>query len=112
MVLTAIDPILRLPAAEAPSVLPGLNPNHPNARIKQPISTAEISCPMIALLDPSRLNLPIRGPMIRVTAKAVIPPTAWTTPDPAKSQYPLPNPTFVPSCASHPPPQAHLPSSA
>src|SRR5260370_27537206 len=85
-VLTANDPMRRLPAAEAPSVLAGLNPNHPNAKMKQPIRTAEMSCPMIALLEPSRLNLPIRGPMIRVTAKAVIPPTAWTTPDPAKSQ--------------------------
>ena len=86
MVSTAMVPIRRLPAAEAPSVLPGLNPNQPNARMKQPISTAEMSWPMIGLLDPSRLNFPMRGPMIRHTASAVIPPTACTTPDPAKSQ--------------------------
>ena len=49
MVLTAMEPMRRQPAAEAPSVLPGLNPNQPKARMKQPISTAEISWPMIAL---------------------------------------------------------------
>ena len=49
MVLTAMVPMRRLPAAEAPSVLPGLNPNQPKARMKQPISTAEMSWPMIAL---------------------------------------------------------------
>ncbi len=37
--------------------------------MKQPISTAEMSWPMIGLLEPSRLNLPMRGPMIRETAK-------------------------------------------
>ena len=86
MVLTAIEPMRRLPAAEAPRVLPGLNPNQPKARMKQPISTAEMSWPMIALAEPSRLNLPMRGPIIMATARAVIPPTACTTPDPAKSQ--------------------------
>ena len=86
MVSTAIVPMRKLPAAEAPSVLPGLNPNQPKARMKQPINTAEMSWPMIGLLDPSRLNLPMRGPMIKETASAVRPPTACTTPDPAKSQ--------------------------
>ena len=86
MVSTAMVPMRRLPAAEAPRVLPGLNPNQPKARMKQPISTAEMSWPMMALREPSRLNLPMRGPMIMDTASAVIPPTACTTPDPAKSQ--------------------------
>src|SRR5216683_2113507 len=104
MVFTAIEPMRRLPFADAPSVLPGLNP-------KQPIRTAEISCPIIGLLEPSRLNLPMRGPTIRHTASAVIPPTACTTPDPAKSQYPLPSPRLAPSCESQPPPQAQLPYS-
>src|SRR5713226_8117304 len=108
IVSTAMVPMRRLPLAEAPSVLPGLNPNQPNAIIKQPIKTAEMSCPMIGLAEPSRLNLPMRGPTIMHTASAVSPPTACTTPEPAKSQYPLPNPTFVPSCESHPPPQAQL----
>src|SRR3954464_11247633 len=101
----------RLPFAEAPSVLPGLNPNHPNARMKQPISTADMSCPMIAFGEPSRLYLPMRGPMIKAIANAVIPPTACTTPDPAKAQYPLPRPLLAPSCDSQPPPQAQLPNS-
>src|SRR6266567_2378689 len=109
MVFTAIEPIRRLPFAEAPSVLPGLNPNHPKARMKHPISTAEISCPIMAFADPSRLYLPIRGPTIIATARAVKPPTACTTPDPAKSQYPFPRPRFDPSCESHPAPQAQLP---
>src|SRR5260370_24250088 len=109
MVSTAIVPIRKLPEAEAPSVLPGLNPNQPNARMKQPMSTAETSWPRIGLLDPSRLYLPMRGPIIRHTANAVIPPTACTTPDPAKLQQPWARPTFVPSCESHPPPQAQLP---
>ena len=53
MVFTAMVPIRKLPFAEAPSVLPGLNPNQPKARMKQPISTAETSWPMIGLLEPS-----------------------------------------------------------
>jgi len=36
--------------------------------------------------DPSRLYFPIRAPMIIETARAVRPPIAWTTPEPAKSQ--------------------------
>ncbi len=86
IVSTAMVPMRRFPLAEAPSVLPGLNPNQPKARMKQPISTAEMSWPIIGLLDPSRLNFPIRGPTINDTASAVRPPTAWTTPEPAKSQ--------------------------
>src|SRR3954469_22455468 len=108
MVFTATDPMRRQPAADAPSVLPGLNPNQPNARMKQPISTAEMSCPMIGLAEPSRLNLPMRGPTIRHTASAVSPPTECTTPDPAKSAYPWLCPRLLPSCDSHPPPQAQL----
>src|SRR6267378_3072450 len=98
MVATAMVPIRRLPLEDAPNVLPGLNPNHPNARMKQPIRTAEMS----------RLNLPMRGPTIRHTASAVRPPTECTTPEPAKSAYPWLSPRLVPSCESHPPPQAQL----
>src|SRR5258706_12199332 len=105
---TAMVPIRRLPLEDAPNVLRGLNPNHPNARMKQPIRTAEMSCPMIGLAEPSRLNLPMRGPTIRHTASAVRPPTECTTPEPAKSAYPWLSPRLVPSCESHPPPQAQL----
>src|SRR5947209_6421337 len=111
IVVTAMVPIRRLPLAEAPSVLPGLNPNQPKARMKQPIRTADMSCPMIGLAEPSRLNLPMRGPTIRHTASAVSPPTECTTPEPAKSAYPLPNPRLVPSCDNQPPPHAQLANS-
>lgn len=36
MVFTAMIPMRRLPLADAPSVLPGLKPNQPKARMKQP----------------------------------------------------------------------------
>ena len=36
IVLTAIEPMRRLPLPDAPSVEPGLNPNQPKARMKQP----------------------------------------------------------------------------
>src|SRR5882672_927947 len=111
IVATATVPIRRFPLEEAPSVLPGLNPNQPNARMKQPIRTADMSCPMTGLAEPSRLNLPIRGPTIRHTASAVSPPTECTTPEPAKSAYPWLSPRLLPSCASHPPPQAQFANS-
>jgi len=86
MVFTAIDPIRKLPLPEAPSVEPGLNPNQPNARMKQPVSTMTMSCARMAFDFPVRSYLPIRGPSIIATANAVIPPTECTTPEPAKSQ--------------------------
>ena len=69
MVSTAIVPMRKLPLAEAPSVLPGLKPNQPNARMKHPIRTADMSWPRIVLLEPSRLYLPMRGPMINAHGK-------------------------------------------
>ena len=36
IVLTAMQPMRRLPLPDAPSVEPGLNPNQPKARMKQP----------------------------------------------------------------------------
>ena len=88
MVFTAIEPMRRLPLPDAPKVLPGLNPNHPNTKMKHPISTIVMSCPGIGFGLPFLLYLPIRAPRIMETARAVIPPTACTTPEPAKSQYP------------------------
>ena len=85
MVLTAMELMRRLPLAEAPSVEPGLNPNQPNARMKQPGSTITMSWPGIAFGLPSRVNFPMRGPMMMAIASAVMPPTACTTPEPAKS---------------------------
>ena len=88
IVFTATELMRRLPLAAAPSVEPGLKPNQPNARMKQPSSTIVMSCPGIALGLPCRVNFPMRGPMIIAIASAVIPPTECTTPEPAKSAYP------------------------
>ncbi len=86
IVLTATELMRRLPLADAPSVEPGLKPNQPNARMKHPSSTIVMSWPGIALAFPSRVYLPMRGPMMMPIARAVSPPTAWTTPEPAKSE--------------------------
>src|SRR5882762_1928776 len=86
IVLTATELIRRLPLPDAPSVDPGLKPNQPKARMKQPSSTSVMSWAGIALGLPSRVYLPIRGPIIIPIASAVTPPTECTTPDPAKSQ--------------------------
>src|SRR5262249_14787296 len=111
IVFTAIDPIRRLPFPDAPSVEPGLKPNQPKARMKQPVRTSTMSCPMIAFDFPCRVYLPIRGPQMIDSASALRPPTAWTTPDPAKSQYPFPSPKLPPRLASQPLPHAQLPNS-
>src|SRR6266700_2013923 len=60
---------------------------------------------------PSRLYLPRRGPSTTAPASAHQPPTAWTTPLPAKSMYPFPRP-ILPSCESQPPPQVRYPNEA
>ena len=85
IVFTATELMRRLPFADAPSVEPGLKPNHPNARMKQPSSTIVMSWPGIGFALPSRVYLPIRGPIRMPIASAVTPPTECTTPDPAKS---------------------------
>ena len=43
MVLTAMEPMRRAPLPEAARVLPGLNPNQPKARMKQPVRTITMS---------------------------------------------------------------------
>src|SRR4030095_15501887 len=108
IVFTATEPMRSAPWPKAARVLQGWNPNHPNARMKQPVSTITMSCPGMALGVPLRLYLPIRGPMIMASASAVTPPTECTTPDPAKSQYPCPKLKLPPSCDNQPPPQAQL----
>src|SRR5580765_6683522 len=108
IVLTATEAARSPPLPDSASVEPGLNPNQPNARMKQPQSTHMMSCPGMALAWPSRVYLPMRGPRINAQASAVIPPTEWTTPEPAKSAYPCPRPKFAPSIASQPPPHAQL----
>src|SRR5437764_12996165 len=111
MVLTATDPMRSPPLPEAPSVEPGLNPNQPKARMKQPVNTMTMSCPMRAFDLPVRVYLPRRGPTMIASASAMRPPTECTTPDPAKSQYPLPRPKLAPRLANQPPPQAQFANS-
>src|SRR3979409_767662 len=86
IVLTAPDEARRPQLPDRASVDPGLTPNQPNARMKQPHSTHMMSCPGIGLGLPSRVYFPIRGPMMSAHASAVIPPTECTTPEPAKSE--------------------------
>src|SRR5437588_12531217 len=111
MVLTAMIPIRRLPFIDAPSVLPGLKPNQPKARMKQPSKASTMLWPGMVFALPSRLYLPRREPNTMAPASAHQPPTACTTPLPAKSMYPLPRPT-APNCESQPPPPAPLPQTA
>src|SRR5262249_35819877 len=103
----AIEPIRTSVAA---SVLPGLNPNQPNARIRVPRATIGTSCAGIGFGVPSLLYLPIRGPRIQAPTSAVTPPVMCTTLDPAKSTCPLPSLKLAPRSASQPPPQTQAPN--
>src|SRR5262245_65552714 len=95
----------RSPAAR---VLPGLKPNHPKARMKQPSAAIGMLWPGIGFGVPSLLYLPIRGPSTIAPASAVTPPTMWTTDEPAKSTWPWPSPKFLPSCERQPPAHTQL----
>src|SRR5882672_7604269 len=108
IVATATMPMRRLPLPEAPKVEPGLKPNQPKARMKQPNRPRTRLWPGIGLTEPSLLYLPSRGPSTIAPARADQPPMACTTPEPAKSRYPWPRP-ILPSWLSQPPPQAQLP---
>src|SRR5580704_18336484 len=69
----------------ADSVLPGLNPYHPNQRIKPPEAAMVRSWGSIGP-PPSRLNLrPSLGPSTIAPASAMKPPIVCTTVEPAKS---------------------------
>src|SRR5712692_667659 len=89
IVTAAISPIRGLPLHEAPSVLPGLKPNQPKARMKQPIAAMFRLGPGIGLGVPSLLYWPKRGPSTTAAARPAQPPCECTTPEPAKSRYPL-----------------------
>ena len=65
--------------------------------------------PGMALAVPFLLNLPMRGPITIAPINAVAPPTMCTTPEPAKSTAPLPQPMVRPRLASQPPPHTHMP---
>src|SRR5262245_40564557 len=105
IVLTAITEMRRSAPA---SVLPGLKPNQPNARMKHPSAAMGMLWPGIGLGVPSLLYLPMRAPSTIAPARAVTPPTMCTTEEPAKSTCPWPSPKFLPSCESQPPPHTQL----
>src|SRR5437588_11528236 len=74
----------------ADSVEPGLNPYQPNHRITPPRAPMVRSWGGIGP-PPSRLNLrPRRGPRAMQPARAMTPPTVWTTVEPAKSRNTAP----------------------
>src|SRR5215469_14085151 len=88
-------------------VEPGLNPNQPKARTKVPTTAMGMLWPGMACGFPLTY-LPMRGPIHMAPARAMAPPMACTTPDPAKSTAPCPQPQFLPACANQPPPQTQL----
>lgn len=67
-----------------------MKPYQPNHRRKVPNTTSDALCPRKATDLPERSNLPIRGPSIKAPQRPAIPPTMWTTPEPAKSMAPDP----------------------
>ena len=84
-----------------------LKPNQPNSRMKQPSCAIGMLCGGIAFGVPSGAYLPMRGPRMIAPASAATPPTACTTPEPAKSTYPAPRLIVSQVLASQPPPQVH-----
>src|SRR5258707_719227 len=86
IVSTAIMPIRKAPLPEAASVEPGLNPNQPRNRMKQPKNAIVMLWPGIEFDEPSLLYLPILGPRTIAPARPIQPPTACTTVEPAKSE--------------------------
>ena len=85
MVVTATMPMRSAPWPDAPKDEPGLKPNQPKARMKQPRMARIWLWPGIGMLRPSLVYLPRRGPRTIAPASAHQPPMEWTTPDPAKS---------------------------
>src|SRR2546421_1179926 len=74
----------------ADRVEPGLNPYQPNHRMTPPMAPQVRSCGGSGP-PPSRLNLrPRRGPSAMAPARAMNPPTVWTTVEPAKSRNTAP----------------------
>src|SRR5262249_6376090 len=92
-----------------PNVEPGLKPIHPKRRTSVPMTAYPRWCPGKARTLPSFLYFPMRGPRIIARARAIQPPVACTTPEPAKSTAPWPHPIEFPSCDNQPPPHIHMP---
>src|SRR5262245_7414679 len=106
LVLTAMIEMRR---SVAPSVEPGLKPIQPNKRMNVPVTTKGMLWAGKARGLPLASYFPVRGPRMMARAMAQKPPTAWTTVEPAKSQYPWPRPMVVPNCDIHPPPHTQAP---
>ena len=62
-----------------------LKPNQPNSRMNVPSIAIGMWWPGMVFGEPSLLNLPMRGPSTMAPARPATPPTACTTPEPAKS---------------------------
>src|SRR3989338_4281455 len=102
MAALLVVPQMRAMSSKAAAiVLPGLTPNQPSHRMKQPIVASERLWPGMGFTPPFSSYLPKRGPSTSTPASAAQPPTECTTVEPAKSQKP--------SVASHPPPQIQCP---
>ena len=69
----------------AANVEAALKPNQPNSRMNVPSMAIGMWWPGAPRGLPSLPNLPMRGPSTMAPASAATPPTAWTTPEPAKS---------------------------
>ena len=69
----------------AANVEAALKPNQPNSRMKQPSMAIGMWWPGSVFGEPSLLYLPMRGPSTSAPARPATPPTACTTPEPAKS---------------------------
>ena len=85
-----------------PIVLPGLKPNQPSHKMKQPIVAAVMLWPGMAWGLPSAEYLPMRGPSMYTPTSAAQPPIECTCVEPAKSRKP--------ALASQPPPQIQWPT--
>jgi hypothetical protein len=94
--MAAIDPALAarvvvmairatVPGSLMPRVEPALKPYHPNHRMKTPSIPKGRLWPPMALAEPSALKRPYLGPRSIAPISAVMPPTACTTVEPAKS---------------------------
>jgi hypothetical protein len=92
-----------------PKVEPGLKPIQPNSNTSVPMTAYPRLWPGKARMVPSRRYLPMRGPRIIAKARPIQPPVACTTPEPAKSTAPWPQPIELPSWDSQPPPHIHIP---
>ena len=66
-------------------VEPALKPNQPNIRISVPAPARAMLWPGRPRDLPSLVYLPMRGPSTMAPVSAATPPTACTTPEPAKS---------------------------